>query len=102
MYLNRDAPVIQEAVEYHQSQYPPAFADEVRRVVLQTFGEVAACKVAHSLALAAVVPAEELDRDYHSEMALTVALMGLLAEDTLIARRLSRLPRKTPASREVS
>jgi hypothetical protein len=43
-----------------------------------------------------VVPAEELDRDYRGEQALTAALMGLLAEDALIARGLSRLPRESP------
>jgi len=100
--LNADAPVIREAIEHHQAQYPAAVADDVRRVVYQVFGEVAACKVAHSQKLAVAVPAEELDRDYRGEKALTVALMGLLAEDALIARRLSRLLRKAPAAREAS
>jgi len=35
--------------------------------------------------------------DYRSEQALTVALMGLLAEETVIAQRLARLGRKKPA-----
>jgi hypothetical protein len=43
------------------------------------------------------VPEEELDRDYRSEAALTVALMGLMAEESLIAQHLGKLGRKKPA-----
>jgi hypothetical protein len=32
-----------------------------------------------------------MDRDYRSEMVLTVALMGLIAEDNLIVQKLSPL-----------
>ena len=60
----------------------------------QVFGEVAACKVAHSQKLTKQVTEQELDKDYPSEAALTVALMGLLAEESLIAQRLARLGKK--------
>ena len=62
----------------------------------QVFGEVAACKVAHTQKLLRNVPKEELDRDYRSEQALTTGLMGLLAEESLISQRLGRLGRKKP------
>jgi hypothetical protein len=64
--------------------------------VLDVFGEVAACKVAHSQKLLRNVAKEQLDRDYRSEQALTIGLMGLLAEESLIAQRLGRLGRKKP------
>ena len=52
--------------------------------------------VAHSQKLSRNVPREVLDRDYRSEAALTVALMGLLAEEAVIAQRLGRFGRKKP------
>jgi len=39
---------------------------------------------------------EELDMPYRTEQALTVGLIGLLAEESLIAQRLGRLGRKKP------
>jgi hypothetical protein len=101
--LNVDSQVLQEVVEYHQSQYPDVYAEEVAKIVRQVFGEVAACKVAHSQKLSKRVSEEELDRDYRSEQALTVALMGLMAEESVIAQRLGKLGRKkSPAQAPVS
>jgi hypothetical protein len=96
--LNADSFLLQEVVAHHQQKYPDVYAEEVARTVRQVFGEVAACKVAHAQKLARQVAREELDRDYRSERALTVALMGLMAEDSLIAQRLSsKLGRTKPA-----
>ena len=92
--INIESPVLQEAVEYHQLQYPDVYAEEVAKTVKQVFGEVAACKIAHSQKLAKKVTEEELNREYRSEQALTVGLMGLLAEESVIAQRLGRLGKK--------
>lgn len=92
--LNVDSNILQEVIEYHQAQYPDVYAEEVASIIRQVFGEVAACKVAHSQKLAKDVPEEELDRSYRSEQALTVALMGLISEESLIAQRLGKLGRK--------
>jgi hypothetical protein len=92
--INVDSPVLQEIVEYHQLQYPDVYAEEVAKTVRQVFGEVAACKIAHSQKLAKKVTEEELDRDYRSEPALTIGLMGLLAEESVISQRLGRLGKK--------
>jgi hypothetical protein len=94
--INQDSPILLEMVRYHQQQYPDIYAEEVQKTVFETFGEIAACKVAHSQKLSRNVPREVLDRDYRSEAALTVALMGLLAEEAVIAQRLGRLGRKKP------
>jgi Histidine kinase-, DNA gyrase B-, and HSP90-like ATPase len=96
--INAEAPVLQEVIEYHRAQYPDIYAEEVTKTVQQVFGEVATCKVAHSQKLSRTVPKEELDREYRSEQALTLALMGLLAEETVIAQRLGRLGRKKPTT----
>jgi hypothetical protein len=85
-------------VRFHQEQYPDVYAEEVAKTVRQVFGEVAACKIADSQKLARKVPEEELDSTYRTEQAaLTVALMGLIAEETLIAQRLGKLGRKKPS-----
>jgi hypothetical protein len=96
--INQDSPILEEVIEYHQAQYPEVYAEEVAKTVRQVFGEIAACKIAHSQKLAKNVPVEELDQDYRSEKALTVALMGLLAEESVIAQRLGKLGRKKPAA----
>jgi len=96
--VNIDSQVVEEAVKYHQELYPDVYAEEVAKIVRQVYGEVAACKIAHSQKLTKEVPVEELDRDYRSEAALTTALMGLLAEESLIAQRLGKLGKKKTAA----
>jgi hypothetical protein len=60
---------------------------------------VAVCKIAHSQKLAVHVSDEELDAQYRSEASLTISVMGLMAEESLIAQRLARLgPRKRNAA----
>ena len=92
--INVDSPVLQEIVQHHHAQYPEVYAEEVAETVRHVFGEIAACKIAHSQKLAKQVTEEELDRDYRSEAALTVGLMGLLAEESLISQRLGKLGKK--------
>jgi AAA ATPase domain len=96
--LNEESPFLIEAIRYHQEQYPEIYASEVEKIVRTTYGEVAVCKVAHSQKLIAQIPEEELDAIYRSEAALTVSLMGLLAEESLIAQRLGKLGRKKTAA----
>jgi hypothetical protein len=96
--VNIDSEILQQSVEYHQRQYPDVYAEEVAKEVRQAFGEIAACKVAHSQKLRKLVPQQELDADYRSEASLTLALMGLMAEEAVIAQRLARLGRKKQAA----
>jgi len=87
-----------EAIKYHQQQYPDVFAVEVEKIVKDTYGEVAVCKIAHSQEFIVHVAEEDLDLTYRNEAALTVSLMGLLAEESLIAQRLGKLGRKKNAA----
>jgi hypothetical protein len=96
--MNSDSPLLEEAIRYHLNQYPDVYAKEVTDIVRQTYGEVAVCKLAHSQKLAAQVAEEDLDEFYRSEQALTISLMGLLAEESLIAQRLGKLGRKKTAA----
>ncbi|MDA7873805.1 ATP-binding protein [Rhodopirellula sp.] len=92
--INKESPILTEAIQHHVESYPPHLAEEVAKTVTQVFGEVAACKVAHSQKLTMDISEEELNTDYRSEKALTVGLMGLIAEESLISQRLSRLGKK--------
>lgn len=96
--LNQDAPVLIEAIKYHQDQYPDVYAEDIQRTVMSVYGEIAVAKIAHSQKLAARVSEQELDNEYRSEKALTIALMGLLAEETVIAQRLGKFGRKKSAA----
>jgi hypothetical protein len=96
--INEESSIILEMIKHHQEQYPDIYNHEVRSIVLNTYGEVAVCKVAHSQKLAPLIAEQDLDQIYRSEPALTVALMGLLAEESLIAQRLGRLGRKKTAA----
>jgi hypothetical protein len=96
--MNRDAPQLIEAIKHHQDHYPEVFVLDVEKIVKDAFGEIAVCKIAHSQQLVAQVTAEDLDATYRSEAALTLALMGLLAEESVIGPRLSTLGRKKMAA----
>jgi hypothetical protein len=96
--MNRDCPILLEAIKYHQEQYPDVFAQDIDEIVKTTYGEVAVCKIAHSQKLAKHINEQDLDERYRSEEALTVSLMGLLAEESLIAQRLAKLGRKRTAA----
>lgn len=93
VFINQESPILEELVAYHQARYPDVFAEQVADSVRAVMGEVAVAKVAHTQKLSRHIPREELDADYRSERALTTALMGLIAEDSLIVRRLAGLGR---------
>lgn len=95
--LNPEAPVVLESIKYHQDQYPPIHAEQIPKIVMGVFGEVAVSKIAHSQKLRKLVSDEELRNEYRNEKSLTIALMGLLAEESLISQRLGRLGRKVAA-----
>ena len=94
VFVNVDSPILQEIVEFHQKQYPEVLAEDVAEIVRDVFGEIAACKIAHSQKLTRNIPEEELDEDYRNESALTISLMGLMAEESVISQRLGKLGRK--------
>jgi hypothetical protein len=87
------------AQKYHRDRYPDVHAEEITFTVLKTFGEIAACKIAHTQKLAKYITEEEIDDTFRTEEALTASLMGLIAEDSLIAQRLTKLGRKKQTRR---
>jgi hypothetical protein len=81
-------------IKYHLDRNPDVHAEEIDWTILRTFGDVAASKIAHSQKLTRYITEQEVDDAYSSEEALTVALMGLMAEDNLITQRLAKLGRQ--------
>ena len=53
--MNREAPLLFEAIKYHQEQYPGCLFGRRAGDLLNAYGEVAVCKIAHSQKLAAAV-----------------------------------------------
>jgi len=97
VWINREAPVLTESIKHHQEHYAEVYSEQVQDTVMQVFGEVAVSKVAHSQKLQKWLSDEELRNDYRTEAALTISLMGLLAEESLIAQRLGKFGRKKAA-----
>lgn len=86
--INAEHPVMRSQIEYYQGQFPPQYAEEVADEVVNSYGLVAATKVAHAESLRAVATPQQV-ADMRSEAALTAALLGLYAEDRVIAPRLT-------------
>ena len=86
--INVDHPVLRQQVDHWQRQYADHLAEQVEQDVLSVYGEVAVAKVAHTEHLKSVLPAPVVETDLRSPAALTTALLGLMAEEAIIAPRL--------------
>jgi hypothetical protein len=96
--INIEHPVLQSVIEHWQSQYADHHAEAIEKDVIEVYGQVAVSKVAHSEHLKGIVPSLVVERDLRSDKALTMALLGLMAEDLLIATKVGgKYSRKRPA-----
>jgi hypothetical protein len=86
--LNVEHEVMREQIAYWQGRYPEQYAEEIEREVIGTYGEIAVSKVAHSEYLKGVVPTPVVEDQLRSEPALTMALLGLMAEESVLATRI--------------
>lgn len=86
--INVEHPVMEEEVAHWQAQYGDHLADQVADEVIATYGEIAVAKVAHSEHLKSILPSSTVEHDLRSEAALTMALLGLIGEEAVIAPRI--------------
>jgi hypothetical protein len=86
--LNVDHPVLVQQIEYWQAQFATHHAETVAEEVIAVYGEVAVAKIAHSEHLRGMVTPDVLENELRSDGALTMALLGLVAEEKLIELRL--------------
>jgi hypothetical protein len=89
--LDKDHLVFRSQIEHWQKQYPAAAAREVEQLVREAYEEVAIAKVSHLHALTGSVFSEEKRDEMLSNPALSMALLGLISEDALIAPRTGKL-----------
>jgi hypothetical protein len=92
--INVEHPVLTQAISYWQDQYADSHADDVAQDVLDAYGQVAVAKVAHSEWLKSEIARDIVEKELRSDAALTMSLLGLIAEDALIAPRLGGKYRK--------
>ncbi len=85
--INVDHPVLISIIEHWQSQYADHHAEEIAKDVIQVYGQVAVSKIAHSEHLKSIIASQTVDKMFRSEEALTMSLLGLMAEDHLISTR---------------
>lgn len=85
--INKDHPVLVEEITFFQAQFPDHLAEAVATDVIEAYGQIAVAKVAHSEHLRSVLPPSAIE-EMRSENALTMALIGLVAEESFIAPRL--------------
>lgn len=86
--LNGEHPVIRQQVAYWSSQYPDHVAPDVEKDVLAVYGQIACARVAHSEKMRGLLPSPVVDDELRSDAALTMSLLGLLAEEAVLAARL--------------
>jgi hypothetical protein len=82
-----DHPVLKDKIEYWQAQYPDHLADQIADEVIAVYGEIAVAKVAHSEYMKSVMPSSKVEQELRSDAALTMALLGLIGEEAVIAPR---------------
>jgi hypothetical protein len=85
--INTEHPVLCGEIEYWQSQYPGHHAEEIRKDVVDIYGQIAVAKIAHSEHMKGLLPSQVVDNELRSEAALTMGLLGLIAEEAVIATR---------------
>ena len=93
--MNTESPIIVEAIKYHQESHHESFHDEIKKIVLTSYGALACCKVAHALKFTKYMSRENIKEMYLTEEALTLSLLGLAAEDAFIAPKLGMCGPKT-------
>ncbi len=96
--LNRDHPVIEAEVALFSGDYGPQHADGVKEIVHQAYGEVAVAKIAHSEYLKSLLPDHVVEDTLRCDEALTMSLLGLIAEEHLISDRLNKQFRRKKAA----
>ncbi len=78
--------------------YGPQHADGVKEIVHQAYGEVAVAKIAHSEYLKSLLPDHVVEDTLRCDEALTMSLLGLIAEEHLISDRLNKQFRRKKAA----
>ena len=86
-------PLIEQEIGYWQSLYSDHQADDVRKEVIEAYSEVLIARIAHSEDMRAFIDGKMVDDDtvgMRSPAALSLSLLGMIAEEALIGPRLAQ------------
>jgi len=86
--INVEHPVLEDQVTRWQAMYPDHLGEAIRGEVVSVYGEIAVAKVAHSEQLKVIMPRKVIEDELRSCSSLTMALLGLMAEEALLASRI--------------
>ena len=86
--INYEHPVLEQQIHYWQSKYADQHAEAIAHDIIDVYGQIAVAKIAHSEHLKGVIPAPVIDKDFRSPAALSMGLLGLMAEEAVIATRI--------------
>ena len=86
--LNVEHPVLESQIERWQAMYPPHHADAIADEVMNVYGQIAVAKVAHSEHLKSILTSTVVEEDLRSNEALTMSLLGLVAEEAVLSTRI--------------
>jgi hypothetical protein len=86
--INTEHPVIESLIIYWQSKYADQHAEAIANDVVEVYGQIAVAKIAHSEHLKGILPSKTVENELRSSAALTMSLLGLVAEEAVIATRI--------------
>jgi hypothetical protein len=82
---NIEHEVLRGQIAHWQQQYPDHWTEDIQQEVIDAHGQIAVAKVAHSEYLKGILPTKIVEEALRSEAALTMSLLGLMAEESVLA-----------------
>ena len=91
--LNRDFEMFEEVVKYWQQQYPDHLSEKIEITVQEIYGQAMVARIAHSESLTRNKNwgRQAVEQKLRSPESLTMAVLGLVTEDYVIANKLGAL-----------
>jgi hypothetical protein len=86
--LNVEHPMLEAEIHRWQSMYADHLSEQVGDEVISVYGEIAVAKIAHSEHLQGHLTAHKIETELRSPAALTMSLLGLMAEEAVISTRI--------------
>lgn len=97
--INIDHVVITGQIAYWQERFAAHHGETVAEEVIAVYGECAVAMVAHSAHMTTLLPTHVIEERFRSDEALTMGLLGLMAQEAILTRR---LPMKLGKARAAS
>jgi len=89
--LNQDHTVVVKAIQAFTAMHPNGWYDDIAKVVAACYGESAVAKIAHSEQMKSLVGDDGVEEVMRNPLSLTMSLLGLIAEESMINERIRAL-----------